>query len=75
MIFTETNLKGALSIAKKLGRPDLILLGALPAPANEPRLLVANPSRLFHEVSWCPKYDLDQGIMQSIGWRSNDESE
>jgi nucleoside-diphosphate-sugar epimerase len=56
------------TIAQKLGRPDLILLGALPAPANEPRLLVADVSRLFNEVPWRPKYDLDQGIAQSIGW-------
>ncbi len=49
-------------IAKEVNRQDLIQLGALPTSANEPPLLVADVSRLSNEVSWVPRYDLDQGL-------------
>jgi nucleoside-diphosphate-sugar epimerase len=55
-------------IAGKANRWDLIQLGALPAPANEPPLLVANVSRLKDEVGWSPQYDLDRGLEQTMNW-------
>lgn len=58
-------------IAERLGRRDLIQLGALPTSASEPRLLVADVSRLSDEVGWSPKYDLDRGLEQTIGWWKN----
>lgn len=55
-------------IAGKLGRRDLIQLGALPNDENEPNLLMADVSRLSNEVDWQPKYNLDTGLEQTIDW-------
>jgi len=55
-------------IAQKLGRQDLVQLGAIPAPANEPPLLVADVNRLQTEVRWSPKYDLSEGLDNTIVW-------
>lgn len=55
-------------IAEKLNRRDLVQLGALPAPANDPHLLVADVTRLANEVRWSPKYDLDTGLQKTINW-------
>ncbi len=56
------------TIAKKLGRQDLIRLGAVSVPADEPHLLVADVNRLFEEVGWRPKYDLEYGLEQTVEW-------
>lgn len=58
-------------IAGKVERQDLIQLGALTAPANEPPMLVADVSRLSDEVGWSPGYDLDLGLEQTINWWKN----
>ncbi len=55
-------------IAEKLQRPDLVQLGAIPAPAGEPQLLAADVSRLRGEVGWSPAYTLDAGLDASISW-------
>lgn len=55
-------------IAEKLNREDLILLGAIPAPANEPRMLVAAVDRLRNEIGWLPRFDLDEGLDVTIKW-------
>ncbi len=79
----ESNVEGAVNIAsgrpialkdiihnigEKLGREDLIRLGALPASVNEPHLLVADVNRLRNEVGWQPRYSLDKGLEQTITW-------
>lgn len=58
-------------IAEKMNRQDLIQLGALSTPANEPPLIVGNIRRLSEEVGWIPKYDLDRGLEQTIEWWKN----
>jgi nucleoside-diphosphate-sugar epimerase len=55
-------------IADKLGRRDLIQLGAVPMSAGEPPLLIADTRRLVDEVGWSPEYDLDSGLDQTIEW-------
>lgn len=55
-------------IADKLNRKDLVRLGAVPASANEPRLIVADVGRLFDEIGWRPKYTLDTGLESAIEW-------
>lgn len=57
-----------LSIADKLGKNDIIKLGALPQNENEPSVLFADTKRLFSEVIWQPQYDLDEGIRKTIDW-------
>jgi nucleoside-diphosphate-sugar epimerase len=64
-----TALKDVLSLAASiLKRPDLLELGALTLPENDPPSLVANVQRLQDEVGWVPKYDLQQGMVETIGW-------
>lgn len=66
-------------IAEKLDRKDLVRLGALPAPPDEPDLLVGNVNRLSNEVGWRPKYDLSHGLDETIDWwrhlKNNDQLE
>lgn len=55
-----------LKISKKMNRQDLVELGAVSTPENEPHVLIADVKRLINEVGWRPKYDLDQGLDQTI---------
>lgn len=55
-------------IADQLERPDLVRLGALPASENEPPLLLADVARLRDEVGWLPRYDLPDGLAETINW-------
>jgi nucleoside-diphosphate-sugar epimerase len=51
-----------------LQRPDLIRLGARPAPLDEPTFVVADTSRLNREVGWMPSSDLHCGLRQTVEW-------
>ncbi|MGA9098545.1 MAG: NAD(P)-dependent oxidoreductase, partial [Methanotrichaceae archaeon] len=62
-------------IADKLNMQDLIQLGVLPVPKDDPSLLVANVSRLENELNWHPKYDLDRGLEETINWWKNQLTE
>jgi nucleoside-diphosphate-sugar epimerase len=55
-------------IACQLDRRDLVALGALPVPANDPPLVVANVQRLTQEVGWKPRLSLQTGIASTIRW-------
>jgi len=55
-------------LAEQLERPDLIQLGARPAPEDEPHRLLAAVERLRDEVGWSPKYDLESGLRETINW-------
>ena len=57
-----------LSIADKLGKNNLVKLGALPQKKDEPSVLFADTKRLFSEVIWQPQYDIDEGIRETIDW-------
>ena len=61
-----------LKIAKKTNRQNLVELGVIPTLANEPHLLIADVKRLFDEVGWRPKYDLDYGLEQAIEYEEAD---
>jgi nucleoside-diphosphate-sugar epimerase len=54
-------------IAAKVGRPDLVRLGARPAPAEAP-LLVPVTRRLREETPWRPRFSLDEGLSDVICW-------
>lgn len=58
-------------IAAIIGSPDLIKLGAIPPAPNDQPLLVADVGRLSNEVGWCPKFNLDKGLEQTIAWWEN----
>ncbi|HOD12730.1 MAG TPA: NAD(P)-dependent oxidoreductase [Candidatus Omnitrophota bacterium] len=58
-------------IGEKIGRSELIRLGAIPSSKDEPPMLVANIQRLTNEVRWAPGYDIDTGLDQTIEWWRN----
>jgi len=59
------------NIADKLDGKNLVQLGTLPAAINDTPLVTADISRLSEEVGWQPKYDLDQGLDETINWWRN----
>jgi nucleoside-diphosphate-sugar epimerase len=55
-------------IGDLLQRRDLIQLGALPTPVNEPRLIMGDVTRLQAQVGWSARYNLNEGLKKTIGW-------
>ena len=55
-------------IADKLGRRDLVKLGALAPRTKEPHFLIADVSRLHEELNFSPQYDMSSGINNVIDW-------
>jgi UDP-glucuronate decarboxylase len=56
------------AIAARIGRADLVRLGAVPLPAGEPAILLPDASRLQAEVDWQPRFDLDAALDDTIAW-------
>ncbi len=55
-------------IARDIGRPHRVRLGARSAPTGEPHTLVPDIRRLRDEVQWQPHYSLSAGIADTIAW-------
>jgi nucleoside-diphosphate-sugar epimerase len=55
-------------IARRIGREELLRIGARPMPAGEPPALLADVARLRHEVRWRPRIELDDGLDEVIAW-------
>ena len=55
-------------IGAQIGRPDLLRLGARPAPSQEPSILVPNIHRLRDETGWRPRFTLNEGLSDTIEW-------
>ncbi len=67
-----TSLKDIVTtIGEKIGRPDLIRLGARPALTNDPQLLVPDVRRLQAALGWKPRYTLGPGLDDVIEWWRN----
>lgn len=56
------------TIARMMERPELVRLGAVTAPAHEPKLLVAETVRLNAEVGWSPSLTLEKGLRRTVDW-------
>ena len=56
------------AVGDATGRADLLDIGALPRPSDDPNELVADISRLRGEVGFVPRIDLDDGIGQTVAW-------
>jgi nucleoside-diphosphate-sugar epimerase len=56
------------SIARRIGRPDLVRLGARNAPAGEPSILIPDVRRLRDELGWQPRFTLNEGLADTIEW-------
>jgi nucleoside-diphosphate-sugar epimerase len=57
-----------LTAADHLGARELVQFGEIPAPANDPALLVGDRRRLMDELNWTPKLKLGSGIINTIDW-------
>jgi len=55
-------------IARQIGRPDLLKLGARDSAPGEPATLVPDIGRLRDEVGFSPQLTLDAGLADAIGW-------
>jgi nucleoside-diphosphate-sugar epimerase len=55
-------------IARQIGRPELLRLGARPAPPQEPTLLVPEIHRLRDEARWRPRFTLNEALGDTIAW-------
>jgi nucleoside-diphosphate-sugar epimerase len=58
----------AETIGEIIARPDLVRLGAISAPPDDPEFLVADVTRLTDEIGWRPKHDLKSGLRQTVSW-------
>jgi nucleoside-diphosphate-sugar epimerase len=58
----------ARALADAVGRPELLRLGARPAPAGEPPLLVADVGRLRGGLGWAPRIELGRGLADTVEW-------
>src|SRR5688500_14837956 len=61
----------AALIAKIIGRPELLRLGALPAAEDEPARIVADTTRLRDEVKFSGKTSLHLALEKTIDWWRN----
>jgi nucleoside-diphosphate-sugar epimerase len=57
-----------IAIGQIVQRPELILLGAIPARDNDAHMVVGDNSRLLAEVEWSQRWSLDDGLRQTIEW-------
>jgi nucleoside-diphosphate-sugar epimerase len=58
----------ARTAAQRIGREELLELGALPAPEGEAERVVADVHRLRSVIGWSPSYSLELGIEETIDW-------
>ena len=57
-----------MKIADKLGRRQLVRLGALAGQVNDPEVLEADVKKLSEKVGWHPDFSLDAGLELTINW-------
>ncbi|MBM4089309.1 MAG: NAD(P)-dependent oxidoreductase [Planctomycetes bacterium] len=56
------------AVGERLGRPDLIRLGAVEARSIDVPLVVADTTRSTTELHWQPRFSLDEGLDRTIAW-------
>lgn len=54
--------------ARAAGSAELLRLGELPRPADDPAAITASVTRLADEVGWRAPTALDEGIERSVAW-------
>jgi nucleoside-diphosphate-sugar epimerase len=55
-------------IGRRIGRADLLRLGARPSAPGEPPILVPDIHRLRREAGWQPRFTLDAALNDTIEW-------
>jgi nucleoside-diphosphate-sugar epimerase len=58
-------------IGRQIGRPELIRLGTIALPANEPRRLAANTWRLRNLIGFKSEFDLTKGVAETLSAHRN----
>jgi nucleoside-diphosphate-sugar epimerase len=54
--------------ARRIGRPELVRLGAVAARDDEAAEVSADVGRLRDELGWAPRFDLEAGMERSVEW-------
>jgi UDP-glucuronate decarboxylase len=58
-----------MTIARELGREELVRFGAIPVSGLDAEPMLAGDAvRLREEVGWCPSIGIDEGIRRTIRW-------
>lgn len=57
-----------LKIASLLDGNELIQFGSVPTPLDEPQVLVADIKRLNEELGWSPRWNLAEGLEETVSW-------
>jgi nucleoside-diphosphate-sugar epimerase len=57
-----------LELARIIGRPELIELGAVPRPPDDPPAVWADNRRLVEECGWSPRFTLEEGLHDAVAW-------
>lgn len=55
-----------LTLARQMGRADLVKLGAKPRAANDPACIEADVTRLRRELRFVPRHDIESGIAEVL---------
>jgi UDP-glucuronate decarboxylase len=63
----------AREIGAMIGRADLVHIASNGSVTSEPKLLVADVSRLKREVGWEPRYTRHEAIERTIDWHAERE--
>jgi nucleoside-diphosphate-sugar epimerase len=58
----------AVAVADRMSARELLRFDALPAPVNEPPLIVGDNRCLADQVGWRPRYDLATGIARTLSY-------
>jgi nucleoside-diphosphate-sugar epimerase len=56
------------TIARIVGRPELLRAGAIPTRPGDPKYICADNRRLTQECGWRARYDLEAGLRHTIEW-------
>jgi nucleoside-diphosphate-sugar epimerase len=55
-------------IADMIGKRDMVRLGEIPTPEDEPPVLIADVQKLREVVGWKPGLTLEEGLRSTIDW-------
>ena len=58
----------AALIARHVGSPELLDVGAIPLREGEPSSIVADVQRLNRELGWLPRIALEDGLEGTVAW-------
>lgn len=58
----------AMQIGRRLGKPELVRLGAIPYRRGEPMRILADVTVLRQRLGWVPRFDLDRGLAETLRW-------